>query len=106
MYAVIQSGGKQHRVSKGEQIQLEKLDGAEGDKITFDDVLLVKDGDRLLVGTPNVDGANVSGKIVAHGKDKKINVFTYKRRKNYARRLGHRQQFTCVEITTISAPKE
>ena len=106
MYAVIQSGGKQHRVSKGEQLQLEKLEGAEGDKITFDDVLLVKDGDRLLVGTPNVDGAKVSGKIVAHGKDKKIDVFTYKRRKNYSRRLGHRQQFTRVEITAISAPKE
>ena len=106
MYAVIQAGSKQHRVTKGEHLKLEKLEGNGGESITFDDVLLVKDGDRLLVGTPNVDGASVSGKILGHGKDKKIHVFTYKRRKNYSRRIGHRQEHTMVEITAIKAPKE
>ena len=106
MYAVIQAGGKQHRVTQGEQLKLEKLAGNDGENITFDDVLLIKDGDRLLVGTPNVDGASVSGKILRHGKDKKIDVFTYKRRKNYSRRVGHRQEHTMVEITAIQAPKE
>ncbi len=102
MYAVIRSGGKQHRVSTGETLKLEKLAGEPGDELTFDEVLLVADGDELKIGTPNVEGAAVSARIVKQGRGKKIKVFTYKRRKNYSRRIGHRQAFTEVEITGIS----
>lgn len=103
MYAVIESGGKQHRVVAGETLKLEKLAGTPGDEITFDQVLLVSDGDDLKVGRPRVDGATVSARIVKQGRAPKIRVFTYKRRKNVARRIGHRQSFTEVEITGISA---
>ena len=107
MYAVIQSGGKQHRVQAGETIQLEKLPGESGDAVTFDEVLLVgNDEDTLHVGTPHVEGAQVTGTIVSQGRGKKLNIFTYKRRKNYTRRLGHRQPYTQIEITEITAPKE
>ena len=103
MYAVIKSGGKQHRVQPGEQIKLEKLAGEAGDAVTFEDVLLVHDGDAIKVGTPSVSGASVTGKILEQGRDKKIRIFTYKRRKNIRRRMGHRQSYTLVEITNIAA---
>ena len=103
MYAVIKSGGKQHRVQPGEQIKLEKLAGDTGDAVTFEDVLLVHDGDAIKVGTPNVSGASVTGKILEQGRDKKLRIFTYKRRKNIRRRMGHRQSYTLVEITNIAA---
>ncbi len=103
MYAVIRSGGKQHRVSAGDTLKLEKLEGDAGADITFDEVLLVGDGDDLTVGAPLVAGASVTGKILTQGKGKKITVSTYKRRKGTSRTLGHRQLFTEVEITGVSA---
>ena len=104
MYAVIESGGKQHRVVEGETLSVEKLDVNEGDSVTLDQVLLVKSGEDLLVGSPYVDGAKVTFKVLTHGRGKKLQVFTYKRRKNYTKRLGHRQPLTTIEITKITAP--
>lgn len=102
MYAVIKSGGKQHRVTAGEQLKLEKLPGEVGEAITFADVLLLSNDGAVTVGTPIVSGAIVTGKIIEQGRGKKIRVFTYKRRKNIRRRLGHRQHYTLVEITKIA----
>ena len=102
MYAVIKSGGKQHRVAKGDRVKLEKLDGVEGDSVTFGEIHLVKTDDAFLVGKPGVDGASVTATIVKQGRGKKLRIFTYKRRKNCQRRMGHRQHFTEVEITGIS----
>ena len=102
MYAVIESGGKQHRVTEGETLRVEKLEATEGDVITLDEVLLVKNGDDLLVGAPHVKGAKVSVKVLGHGRGRKLNIFTYKRRKNVTRRLGHRQPYTEIEITKIA----
>ena len=102
MYAVIQTGGKQHLVVEGETLDVEKLDVKEGASVTFDQVLLVKKGDDVKVGTPLVDGAKVTAKVVSQGRGEKIQVFKYKRRKNYTRRLGHRQPFTRIEITKIA----
>ncbi len=104
MYAVIRSGGKQHRVTPGETLRLEKLTGEAGGSVTFDDVLLVENDGQLFVGTPAVAGAQVTGTIVRNGQGKKIRIFTYKRRKNVARRVGHRQDFTEVKITAIQPP--
>lgn len=99
MYAVIETGGKQYKVEQGSVIYVEKLAVEAGNEITFEKVLLV-DGK---VGTPYVKGATVTGNVVKHGKNKKITVFTYKAKKNEKRKLGHRQQFTKVEITAINA---
>ena len=103
MYAVFASGGKQHRVSTGEQLKLEKLSGEVGDTVTFDEVLMLGGEDDVKVGAPHVAGANVVGRIVEHGKGRKVTVSTYRRRKGTHRRLGHRQLYTLVEITDISA---
>ena len=102
MYAVIQSGGKQHRVTTGEQLKLEKLAGEVGESVTFSDVLMLSNDGAVKIGTPNVDGATVTGKIIEQGRDRKIRVFTYKRRKNQRTRSGHRQHYTLVEITDIA----
>ncbi len=103
MYAIIETGGKQYRVSKDDVIYVEKLDAAEGDTFKFDKVLIVGDGKDVKVGAPYVSGAEVSGKIVKHGKAKKVTVFIYRPKKDSKRKLGHRQQFTKVEITAIKA---
>ena len=102
MYAVIKTGGKQYRVSEGDRIRVEKLDGDVGAELTFDDVLMLG-GDKVAVGTPTVDGASVSARIVAQDKAKKVIVFKYKRRKGYRRKYGHRQPYTELEITGVSA---
>jgi large subunit ribosomal protein L21 len=102
MYAVIKTGGKQYRVSEGDTLQVEKLAGAEGDKISFDEVLLLG-GDKHTVGAPTVKGAKVSAEILTQGRDKKIIVFKMRRRKNYRRKIGHRQPYTQVKITGIKA---
>ena len=103
MFAVIETGGKQYRVAEGETIHIEKLDGAVGDSVQFDQVLLVGSGDDVTVGKPTVGGASVSGEIVEHGKDKRLIVFKFKRRKDYRRRNGHRQHYTAVKINTVAA---
>ena len=103
MYAVIETGGKQYRVQAGDTVFVETLTGDPGDAIEFDKVLLVANGDDVSIGTPTVDGASVSGTIVEHGRDKKVLVFKFHRRKNYRRRQGHRQNYTAVKISNVSA---
>ena len=101
MYAVIESCGKQYKVAEGDVVFFEKLDAEEGKKVTFDKVVLVSDEGKIEVGAPYVKGIKVEGKVVAHGKGKKIVVFKYKPKKNYRRKQGHRQPYTKVEITDI-----
>ena len=105
MYAVIQSGGKQYRVSSGDLLRVEKLGGEVGDRITFEDVLLVGAGDELRVGQPVVPGASVIGTIVAQARGDKVVVFKFKRRKMYRRKTGHRQYLTAVRIDEIKTAK-
>ena len=102
MYAVIETGGKQYKVSEGDVIFIEKLDAAEGDSVTFDKVLVVADGENVNVGVPAVEGASVTAKVEKQGKAKKIYVFKMKRKKNYRRKKGHRQPFTKVTIEKIN----
>ncbi|WP_144393290.1 50S ribosomal protein L21 [Pleionea sediminis] len=102
MYAVIQSGGKQHRVKEGQTIKLEKLVAETGASIDFDKVLMVGSGSDVKVGAPYVDGAKVTAEVVAHGRGKKVNIIKFKRRKHHMKRMGHRQWFTEVKITGIN----
>jgi large subunit ribosomal protein L21 len=102
MYAVIETGGKQQRVTEGAEIYVEKVNAEVGDVITFDNVLMIG-GDNLTVGNPFVKGAKVEAKVVKHGKQKKIIVFKYKPKKNYRRKQGHRQPYTKLEITSIKS---
>ena len=102
MYAIIETGGKQYKVEEGSVIFVEKLEVAEGESVTFDKVLAVANGDDLTIGTPVVAGAKVVGKVAKQGKAKKIYVFKMKRKKNYRRKIGHRQPFTKIEITKIN----
>ncbi|WP_010630327.1 50S ribosomal protein L21 [Sporolactobacillus vineae] len=102
MYAIIETGGKQLKVEEGKTIFVEKLAAEAGETVTFDKVLFVG-GDDAKVGTPTVDGATVTGKVVEQGRAKKIIVFKFKRRKNYRRKQGHRQPFTKVTIEKINA---
>jgi large subunit ribosomal protein L21 len=103
MYAVIQTGGKQHRVEIGEVVRVDKLESEEGAQVTFDQVLAVGEGDSVQVGAPIVKGATVTGTVVEQGRGKKLIVFRYRRRQNASRRRGgHRQDFTAVKIDAIS----
>ena len=103
MYAVLETGGKQYKVEAGSVIFVEKLNVAEGEKVTFDKVLVVADGDNLTVGTPVVAGASVTGTVAKQGKAKKIYVFKMKRKKNERSKKGHRQPYTKVTIESINA---
>lgn len=103
MYAIIKTGGKQYRVSEGDVITIEKLEAAAEETVTFDEVLTVVNDSDVKVGLPLVDGAKVTGKVLEHGKAKKILVFKYKSKSNYRRRQGHRQPFTKVRIESIEA---
>ena len=103
MYAVIVSGGKQHRVEEGETLKLEKLNAEVGANIDFDRVLLVANGDDVKIGEPVVDGAKVYAEIVSHGRGKKVRIVKFKRRKHHMKQAGHRQWYTEVKITGISA---
>ncbi|MFT5042265.1 MAG: large subunit ribosomal protein L21 [Hyphomicrobiaceae bacterium] len=100
-YAVIKTGGKQYRVSPGARLTVEKLEGEVGQEVTFVDVLMRGDGEAISVGTPLVDGASVTGRIVRQGRGPRILVFKKKKRKNYRRRQGHRQWETTVEVTSV-----
>lgn len=102
MYAIIETGGKQYKVSEGDVIFIEKLEAAEGETVTFDKVLVVADGENVNVGAPAVEGASVTAKVEKQGKSKKIYVFKMKRKKNYRRKKGHRQPFTKVAIEKIN----
>ena len=101
-YAVVKTGGKQYRVEKGSRIRVERLAGAVGDKIDLGEVLMLG-GETVRVGTPTLPGAGVSAKIVAQGRGAKIIVFKLRRRKNYRRKKGHRQDYTDLEVTGIKA---
>lgn len=103
MYAVIKTGGKQYRVSKGQTLKVEKLDAAEGSSVDIDQVLMVADGDNIKIGTPLVSGGKVTATIKAHGRGEKLEIIKFRRRKHYQKRTGHRQGFTELEITGISA---
>ena len=103
MYAVVETGGKQYKVTEGDVIFVEKLDVEEGAEVTLDKVLMAGAGDAVKVGTPVVEGATVTAKVVKNGKSKKVVVFKMKRKKNYRRKKGHRQPFTKVEITAVNA---
>ncbi|MBW1886844.1 MAG: 50S ribosomal protein L21 [Deltaproteobacteria bacterium] len=101
MYAVIQTGGKQYVVAPGEELKVEKLPGEVGETIAFDRVLLTSDGENVNLGKPYLENTKVLGRITDHGRNKKIVVFKYKRRKGYRKKLGHRQNYTLVRVENI-----
>lgn len=102
MQAVVKTGGKQYRVKPGDVINVEKLDGNAGDTVEFGEVLMVSDSEgKVEVGSPLIENAKVTGKILKHQKGDKIIIFKFKRRKGYRRKKGHRQIYTAVEITEI-----
>lgn len=103
MFAVIRTGGKQYKVQKDDIIEVEKLDGKEGDAVAIDDVLFINDGKKATVGAPVVKGASVSAKLVKQKRADKIVIFKKKRRQNYRRKKGHRQNLTVLKITDIKA---
>ena len=102
MFAIFVTGGKQYKVAEGDVIFVEKLGLAEGEKVTFDNVLAVS-GETLTVGTPKVEGATVVATVVKNGKSKKIDVFKYKSKKNEKKKIGHRQDYTKIQIEKIEA---
>lgn len=101
LYAVIRTGGKQYRVSEGDTLRVEKLDGQVGDKLSFDDVLLVGGNGGIKIGTPTLPNVKVTAEIVEQKKAKKVIVFKKRRRKGYRRKRGHRQQLTTLKVTEI-----
>jgi large subunit ribosomal protein L21 len=101
-YAIIKTGGRQYRVAEGDTIDVDLLEGEAGQKMTFADVLMHADGDKLTHGSPSVAGASVTGEVVEQRKDKKVIAFKYRRRKGYHRTVGHRRKLTRVKITGIS----
>ncbi len=103
MYAIIATGGKQYKVTEGDIITIEKLDAAEGENITFDQILAVNNDTKLVVGAPTVDGATVSASVVKNGRGKKVIVYKYKSKTGYHKKNGHRQPFTRVKIEKINA---
>lgn len=102
MFAVFKSGGKQHRVSEGDVVKLEKIVAEPGEEVIFDEVLMVANGDEVSVGEPFLAGSQVTGEVMRTDRAKKIRIIKFKRRKDYMRRQGHRQWFTEVKITAIS----
>ncbi len=103
MYAVVKTGGKQYRVAEGDKLRVESLKAAEGDAIELGEVLMLSDGDKVTVGTPIIEGAKVSATVTSHGRGKKVEIIKFRRRKHYRRQAGHRQNYTEVQITGISA---
>lgn len=101
MYAVIKTGGKQYKVAPGETLKVESLDAEVGKTVSFDDVLMIANGDQLKVGSPKVDGGAVKAEVLAHGRGEKIRIVKHRRRKHYHKEQGHRQNFTEVKITEI-----
>ena len=103
MYAVIVTGGKQYRVEEGQTLKVEKIETATGEAIQLDKVLLVGSGDDVKIGQPVVEGAKVTAEVVAHGRHKKVKIIKFRRRKHSMKQMGHRQWFTELKITGISA---
>jgi len=103
MYAVIESGGKQHRVEEGEVLKLEKLDAATGDKVDFDKVLMVGEGESVKIGAPYVEGSKVTAEVLNQARGNKVKIIKFNRRKHHRKQQGHRQWYTEVKITGIEA---
>lgn len=103
MYAIIRTGDKQFRAEPGMTLRIPSLDAEVGEKVTFDEVLVASSDSGVAVGAPTVEGAQVLGEVIGHGRDKKVIIFKWKRRKNYRRKKGHRQGFTEVRISEIRA---
>ncbi|MEZ5543386.1 MAG: 50S ribosomal protein L21 [Pseudomonadota bacterium] len=102
MYAVIKTGGKQYRVAQGETLRIETLAGNTGDAVEFDQVLMIGEGADVKIGTPYVSGGKVTATIKSHGRGKKVEIIKFRRRKHHMKRMGHRQNYTEVEITGIT----
>ncbi|MGH8152794.1 MAG: 50S ribosomal protein L21 [Rhodanobacteraceae bacterium] len=102
MYAVILTGGRQYRVMQGEVLRVEKLEAEPDSAVTFDQVLLVGEGETVTVGTPAVPGASVSAKVRGHGRADKVRIVKFRRRKHHRKQMGHRQHYTEIEITGIA----
>ena len=103
MYAVVVTGGKQYRVSQGDRLRVEKLDAAEGETVDLGKVLMIVDGDDVKIGTPLLAGGKVSAEVKVHGRSDKVDIIKFRRRKHHMKRQGHRQAYTELEITGISA---
>ena len=103
MYAVIKTGGKQYKVSAGEKLKVESIPAEVGSEIVLDQVLLVADGDNVTAGTPLVSGATVKATVLSHGRGEKIKIFKLRRRKHFRKTLGHRQNYTEIQISGITA---
>jgi len=103
MYAVIQTGGKQYRVSEGDKIKVEMLTADEGASIELDKVLMIADGDNVMVGAPYVEGGKVTATVQSHGRGKKVKIIKFRRRKHHLKRQGHRQWYTELQVTGISS---
>lgn len=102
MYAVIKTGGKQYRVATGEKLKVESLEADIGAELSLTDVLMVGEGDAVKIGTPLVSGATVKATVVSHGRGEKVKIFKLRRRKHYKKQQGHRQNYTEIEIKTIT----
>ena len=100
-YAVVQSGGKQYRVQEGQKLKLETIDGEIGAKVSIDSVLVVGNGEQIVLGSPMVERAKVEVEILSHGRHDKVNIIKFKRRKHHLKRAGHRQNFTQVKVLSI-----
>jgi len=103
MYAVIKTGGKQYKVATGEKVKIESIPAAVGTQIVLDQVLMVADGERVTAGTPLVSGAVVKATVLSHGRAEKLIIFKLRRRKHYRKTLGHRQNYTEIEINGIAS---
>ncbi len=103
MYAVIKTGGKQYRVSAGDKLKVESLDAAEGADVQIDEVLMIGNGDDVTIGSPLISNASVSARVLEHGRGKKVNIVKFRRRKHHRKQMGHRQNYTELEITGINA---
>lgn len=101
MYAIIQTGGKQYRVKQGDMLKVETLAHEVGSTVEFNEILLLSDGENVTCGTPFVSNASVNATIVAHGRHKKIRIIKFRRRKHHMKRMGHRQNYTQIQITAI-----
>jgi large subunit ribosomal protein L21 len=102
MYAVISTGGKQHKVTQGEVLRVEKLNAEEGASVELDKVLMIADGDKVNIGTPLIEGGKVTVVIKSHGRGKKVEIMKFKRRKHHQKCTGHRQSYTEIEVTGIA----
>ena len=103
MYAVIKTGGKQYRVSEGDTLRVERIPAEEGSAVELDQVLMVGEGDNIQVGTPYLAGGKVTATVKAHGRGEKVKIMKMRRRKHYRKHMGHRQDYTELQINTISA---